>query len=641
MKNSSKYVLILLCLVNYLNYIDRFILAALLSSIKADLALSDFQAGMLATGFMIPYVFAAPLWGWLGDRRPRNYILAFGTCLWSCATFATGLARGYIGVFASRFCLGLGESAFTTTSPAFVSDFFPHEKQGRVLAIFSTALPVGAALGYVFGGILGHNLGWRPAFFLVGFPGLILTFLIFRLKDPRKLEQVELHKKENQWTTLKTLIKQREYMIAVAGYCAYSYVIGGLAHWMPTVLERVYGLDSLKANLTFGGVAVGSGLLGTLTGGFLGDRFEKSIGNGHMRISAYSMLLSVPFLFFTYFSQTVSSFVFWLALTEFLFFVSTSPINVIFLSRVPDHLRSSGMAFAILACHILGDAISAPLIGWVSDVTGDLKLGILSALPMALVCALLWLFASLKYWRPRPWPQSALTLPRVQAHRGHWWQGPQENTLVSFKRAADLGYEMCELDVQLSSDGVPVVFHDYDLKRLGSGDARSVKNTSAADLQSKVSAPTLEAVLRAIPKMFNIEIKSNVSKDVGLEKAVSEVVKKCGAENRVLISSFNPVALRRISRLLPHCPMALLASGEVSSENKIYLRKLWLCGFSRAHMLNLEQKMLTPRRIESLKKRQVPIAAWTVNDLTSAKSLCELGVDSIITDQILPGDVNA
>ena len=133
---KSRKVLILLTAINYLNYIDRFILSAVLVSIKADLGLSDFQAGLLATAFMVPYMLTAPLFGWLGDTQNRARILALGAALWSFATFWTGLAKSFHVMLGTRFLLGLGESAFTTTSVPFLSDYFPLEKRGKILAIF-------------------------------------------------------------------------------------------------------------------------------------------------------------------------------------------------------------------------------------------------------------------------------------------------------------------------------------------------------------------------------------------------------------------------------------------------------------------------------------------------------------------------
>ncbi len=384
---KAKKALWLLTSVNYLNYIDRFILAAVLVSIKSDLGLSDFQAGLLATAFMIPYIFTAPLFGWLGDTRDRSRILSMGASIWSIATFLTGLSSHFYMLLSSRFLLGIGESAFTTVSIPFLSQYIPKEKQGRALAFFSSALPVGAALGFVLGGVLSTWVGWRNAFFIVGLPGFILSILIWKLGDPRPpaTEASFDYKK-----TLATILKSKPYIWAVLGYCAYSFVVGGIAHWTPSYVQRQYTLSELHANSLFGGIAVVSGLIGTFRGGWLGDRLEANGSGGNLLICSVSMFLALPAFWFCMHADSIQTFVIGLTFAQICFFLSTSPINVAILRLLPAELQNSGMAFLIFASHILGDSISAPLIGKVSDMTGSLRTGILVCTPVILLSGIFW-----------------------------------------------------------------------------------------------------------------------------------------------------------------------------------------------------------------------------------------------------------
>ncbi len=380
-------ILILLTAINYLNYIDRYILSAVLASIKTDLLLSDFQAGLLATAFMIPYMFTAPIFGWMGDTMNRSKILSMGAIVWSFATFWTGFAKSFYSILASRFVLGLGESAFTTTSVPYLSDFFPSSKRGKILAIFSSALPVGAALGYLLGGVLGSSVGWRNAFFIVGFPGFVLAAILWFIADPRAAVATDKFK----WgTALSALRKSKSYMWAVAGYCCYTFVVGGVAHWIPSYLQRTFAMTELSANTTFGGIAVGSGLVGTLAGGFLGDYLNKKTKGGHLRISSWSMLAALPAFWICLNTDDFQLFVISLVFTQFFFFLSTSPINVALIESIQPRFRNSAMAIGIFACHILGDAISSPLIGYYSDVTGSLRQGVLICTPFILISSIFW-----------------------------------------------------------------------------------------------------------------------------------------------------------------------------------------------------------------------------------------------------------
>ncbi len=390
---KSKKILALLTAVNYFNYIDRFILAAVLASIKTDMGLSDFQAGLLATAFMVPYMFTAPLFGWFGDLFNRPRILALGTALWSISSFLTGQAGSFISLSLSRCLLGVGESAFTVTSVPFISDLFK-EKKGRALSFFSSATPVGAALGFILGGLLAHWYGWRVAFYIVGFPGLIMALLLWNLPDPRpKLgdgEKLDLRK------NLQVLLHSQRYILAVLGYCAYSFVVGGVAHWTPSFIQRNFSLDQATANLFFGGIAVGAGLIGTLVGGYLVDLLQPRHQHAHLQVSGYSMLLALPFYALGVISTNIIMFAGFVGLAQFFFFISTSPINIALIELAPAKIKTSAVAIAVFFCHVLGDAISPPLIGFLSDHTGSLKTGMLACSFVVFLCGGLWLMASKK-----------------------------------------------------------------------------------------------------------------------------------------------------------------------------------------------------------------------------------------------------
>lgn len=237
-------------------------------------------------------------------------------------------------------------------------------------------------------------------------------------------------------------------------------------------------------------------------------------------------------------------------------------------------------------------------------------------------------------WRPDPWPTNHFNLPKWQIHRGYCLNGLQENTLEAFRESNRLGYKMIELDVQLSKDGIPVVFHDNNLERI-SGRKERVSELNAEELKKLANAPSLEEVLMdpKIPPYINIEIKNRSATDHSVAYAVSKVVKKQNAMSRIIFSSFNPLSLRILWKELPNVPRALLATDDRSDpDSRIYLRKLWLGGIAHANMLNLDKKMINSNLLKRLNERNIPIAAWTVNDSSMAEVLLNKGLVSIISD---------
>src|SRR6185437_14560835 len=114
--------------------------------------------------------------------RPRP--IAIGVFLWSLATGLSGLARSYLQLLAARAVVGIGEAAYGTIAPAVLADYFEPSVRGRVFAVFGMAIPVGAALGYIVGGLMDHAFGWRAAFLVAGLPGIALAAWLLRLPDP-------------------------------------------------------------------------------------------------------------------------------------------------------------------------------------------------------------------------------------------------------------------------------------------------------------------------------------------------------------------------------------------------------------------------------------------------------------------------
>ncbi|MGH8303648.1 MAG: spinster family MFS transporter, partial [Steroidobacteraceae bacterium] len=242
--------------VNLLNYLDRYVVAALLPEFRrAPMHLNDFELGTLMSGFLIVYMLAAPVFGRLGDRGSRPRPIAIGVFLWSVATGLSGLARNYAQLLAARALVGIGEAAYGTIAPSLLADFFARRTRGRAFAIFNMAIPVGAALGYIVGGLMRQRFSWHAAFYVAGIPGVFLALLILRLPDPPRGAKEERlpdsgPEAAGSGTGLSVylrLLRQRPYVLTVLGYAAYTFALGGLAFWMPTFLERVRGISAVKA----------------------------------------------------------------------------------------------------------------------------------------------------------------------------------------------------------------------------------------------------------------------------------------------------------------------------------------------------------------------------------------------------------
>jgi MFS family permease len=408
--SSAGWGLAILSFINLFNYLDRFLVPALFESLKhSELRLTDAELGSLMSGFLAVYTLAAPVFGALGDRRSRPRLIAFGVGFWSLATAVSGFAGSYFGLLAARASVGIGEAAYATIAPSLLSDYFPIDRRGRVMAIFFCAIPVGSALGYVVGGLMNVHYGWRPAFFVAGIPGLVLAVLCLWLRDPPRGNQDAPPPANGSAATMggarakspgfdiKTtylhLLRNRPYVFTVLGYAAYTFALGGLASWMPAFLERVRGMSPDRATVQFGEIVVITGFVGTFVGGWLGDYCAKYSKQAYLLVSAIATLLAAPFAWFALTAASSTEYLVCMVMAQLLMFLSTGPINACIVNLVLPNQRATAVALSVFTIHLLGDAISPYLIGALSDASSLAQA--LKIVPAAIVIAgLLWGWAA-------------------------------------------------------------------------------------------------------------------------------------------------------------------------------------------------------------------------------------------------------
>ena len=411
MIRSPIAILVLLTGLNLLNYIDRFVVAAVLPQMREELVLSKTVGGLTATLFLIGYALTSPIFGSLGDRKPRKILIAVGVGLWSAATVASGLSTGTISLLAARACVGVGEASYATLAPTIIDDIAPPAKRARWLSIFYVAMPVGSALGFVLGGLLQAKFGWRSAFFFAGGPGLLLALSCLFMQEPARVAATD---KANVRRDIKKLLSVPLYRVGVAGYCAYTAAIGAFSHWAPTFLVERYSPETMKdeelfkealkhANFWFGTITVLGGIVGTVIGGLIADRLRRRIKAEEgtpehdqeevrtlLRLCAVGSLIGAPIAVACFLAPSSDLFYRLVFPCEIALFLGTSPINAVILRSVPGSLRASAMALSIFLIHALGDGWSPTFVGFVADRFLPMYLAMLSLPFMLLASAALW-----------------------------------------------------------------------------------------------------------------------------------------------------------------------------------------------------------------------------------------------------------
>jgi MFS family permease len=411
----SYYALAVLSLVNFLNYIDRQVLPAVATSMLDDpsLGLTDADIGYMEAALLLSFTVLAPIFGRLGDRRPRAKLMAGAAVAWSIATALTGFADRLsplphvfglrvpivgatlaisgvaLSLCAVRACVGVGESAYSTITPSLIADYFPPHRRATALGVFQAAIPMGFALGFVIGGVLAHFFGWRVAFMLVGVPGLVTAAFVWRLREPvRGATDVvpeteheesdgnrastsgaaaEMVAGESAPRTVWRILTTRDWLISTAAYTALTAALGAFATWAVVVLVRDKGMTQTGANLTLGIVTLVAGAAGTFGGGWIADRFAARRRNAYFLVCAVSTLLGVFPTLLVIVADDARVFIPAVFFAVALLFVSNAPFHAILLESVPTGVRAMAVALNIVIIHACGDAVSRALVGVLSD----------------------------------------------------------------------------------------------------------------------------------------------------------------------------------------------------------------------------------------------------------------------------------
>jgi MFS family permease len=364
-KLYPRTALALLTALNLLNYIDRSVLYAVQDLVKAEFHRSDAAFGLLTSVFFIFYMCAAPFMGPLAKRFSRKSVIIAGAWVWSGATLLTAFTHDFTGLLIRHTLVGIGEVSFVVLSPTFVADMFPESQRGRVMGIFYLAIPVGTALGYVLGGLMGPAYGWRAPFYVGAAPGAFLALLLLFIPEPA-LGQFDHLEKSPDRDTLKGLARNPAFLTATFGMAMMTFALGGLQVWMPTFLHRVHDYTLGQANNLFGLSIAVNGLVASLAGGWLSDALLRKTRTAHYLVSAVSLALGIPAMWIAIHAAG-NRMVVAIFLAEFLLLLNTGPLNAAVINSVGAHIRAAALAVNIFIFHLLGDVPSAWLIGYVSD----------------------------------------------------------------------------------------------------------------------------------------------------------------------------------------------------------------------------------------------------------------------------------
>ncbi|XP_058054217.1 protein spinster isoform X1 [Anopheles bellator] len=376
---SAWFTVGVLCFVNLINYMDRFTIAGVLTEIQDHFQIGDDEGGLLQTAFVLSYMICAPIFGYLGDRYSRKWIMVLGVSLWSTTTLL-GSYMNHFGWFITfRALVGIGEASYSTIAPTIISDLFVGDMRSKMLALFYFAIPVGSGCGYIIGAEMASLMNsWVWALRVTPVLGAIAVALIIMLREPvRGQSEASHHMQATSYTKdIKALVRNRSFMLSTGGFTCVAFVAGALAWWGPKFIHL--GLMSQAGNehvtlndvsFVFGAITMLTGIIGVPLGSYLSQRYSTKYLQADPYICAFGLIVSSPLLIGAMLMVRVNIYA-----TYVLIFFGELALNLnwaivadILLYVVVPTRRSTAEAFQILISHALGDAGSPYFVGLMSE----------------------------------------------------------------------------------------------------------------------------------------------------------------------------------------------------------------------------------------------------------------------------------
>ena len=379
------YVVCLLMLAFTFSHMDRNVMSILLNSIKHDLGLTDFQAGLMhGPAFALFYVFFGLPIARAADKYNRVNIIAIALTLWSTMTALCGIAQNFAQLGLARMGVGIGEAGCVPPAQSIIADYIPPERRAFALSIFSIGAPLGTILGIVAGGVLESWFDWRVAFFAIGLPGIIVALVIkFSIKEPIRGNVDDAAHAGDGTPSLKEVmntiwhLKSLKHMIFGSSLIVFGGY--GASAWMPSFLQRSHDLSTLQVSLLLGPIMLVAGVGGLLISGRVTDKLVQKNVEWYARVPAIATACAVPFSGLimlipqtTYMlfgaeipSHIVAVGMFSLPVAAYISYMG--PVNALMQNMVVPRMRAMTVAVFLFVTNIIGMGLGPPLIGLGSD----------------------------------------------------------------------------------------------------------------------------------------------------------------------------------------------------------------------------------------------------------------------------------
>jgi MFS family permease len=395
----TNYIFFLLFLLYLFDYADRMVVNSMFTSIQKDWNINDTQCGWLVSVIYLAIgILTFPV-SLLIDRWSRTKTIGIMAILWSIATALCALTGNYVQLFMARILIGFGEAGYAPGGSAMISGLYPMEKRSKMMGFWNASIPIGSAIGVTLGGIIATTIGWKHAFGLVAFPGLVVAILFLFIRDYKTVD-LSVTDKANKKIKMETkdifseFLSKPSLILTYFGMAAVVFVTTAMIVWLPKYFETIGGYHPKTAGGLAGAIMM-LALIGAPLGGLIIDRWRKTQKKARLLFPAISTLVSAVFLFFGIvvlkgIPQLVVLFCFGVIIMTFV-----SGAIAVTQDVIHPGLRATSYAIAVAVQNLLGSFTAPIVLGKISDLS-DLQMS-MNILPVALLIGSLLFFLGSKH----------------------------------------------------------------------------------------------------------------------------------------------------------------------------------------------------------------------------------------------------
>ena len=427
-RRYAAYIFWLMFVINFLNYLDRWIFTGLSPIIQKALHLSDFQIGLLTSSFLLVYTVVALPLGFMADRIARKTIVALGVAVWSLATVFTAVAPNFGTMLGVRTLLGVGEGSYYPAGTPLLAAYYKPSRRATILARWSVGALIGAAIGFLAAAPFSSPSAWRYAFFCTGLPGLIFAVLIWRTRNKIRHEDDPpadhvANEGRSSWQKMRAYLRIPTIRVIIGVHMFGFFGLTAVTTFLAIYLSDTYSLGSpgfthngLSPHLVpvlAGAIVLVGGILGNLGGGVWANRLSRKHSGARVLTGGLGFLIAAPCVlvavgasyvlphlgFYTGASEAtrltigITIFAVFALLGAFFLNVYNGPTSAALLDVVPAPERGSAGGMELTMAHLLGDVYAATVVGALADALKaslggeQIGLAMLLTVPLALVCS--------------------------------------------------------------------------------------------------------------------------------------------------------------------------------------------------------------------------------------------------------------